>query len=282
MPDRFGAALSNDERPGVVLTVTAGGGPANDASPLTEPGPASYAAMVMCPPPIRLTDDMWCFLPRLGSDAWGVVNNINNLAILGVGVAGTIAIRDNWDSPVRNWTAEFPDRWGEGSKVIGNFGVAQYQIPVILAAYGYTVWAQDVQDHEMMMSLISAYALTGLSTTVIKGVTNTRRPTAQWNGGEYGFPSYHTASLFAISAVLDDYEGHWIGVPMYIFSGLVGWSRIDTRDHDLSDVVFGAILGYVIGQSVAGKALYGDSRVHIFPYIQPTDGSAGLMMDMSF
>ncbi len=84
-----------------------------------------------------------------------------------------------------------------------------------------------------------------------------------------------------MSAVIDEYEGHWIGVPLYILSGLVGWSRIDTRDHDLSDVVFGGVLGYVIGKSVAGRALYGDSRaVHIVPYFR--DGSAGLMFDTSF
>jgi len=65
-------------------------------------------------------------------------------------------------------------------------------------------------------------------------------------------------------------------------SGLVGWARIDTRDHDLSDVVFGSVMGYVIGKSVAGKAFYGDSRVHILPYVHPTDGSPGLLLDMKF
>jgi len=42
------------------------------------------------------------------------------------------------------------------------------------------------------------------------------------------------------------------------------------------------VMGYVIGKSVAGKALYGDSRVHILPYVHPTDGSPGLLLDMKF
>ncbi len=133
-----------------------------------------------------------------------------------------------------------------------------------------------------MNSLISAYTITGLTTVAIKGIANTKRPTDQWNGGNYGFPSYHAASMFAMAAVVDNYEGHWIGVPLYVLSGLVGWSRIDTRDHDLSDVVFGAALGYVIGQSVSGKALWGDSRVHLLPYVHPSDGSAGVLIDTSF
>jgi membrane-associated phospholipid phosphatase len=231
--------------------------------------------------PITFTDDAWCFLPRLGHDALGLVN-WNDAAILGVALGGSLAIRSELDSDVRNWTAEHPDRWGQGSKIIGDFGVAQYQIPVILGAYAYTVYAQDDYHHDMMVSLISAYTLFGLSTVSIKGIADTNRPSDTWNGGKYGFPSWHDGSMFCMAAVLDDYEGHWLGVPMYAFAGLIGFSRIDTRDHDLSDVVFGGILGYVIGKSVAGKALYGDSHVHIVPYVHPTDGSPGVMLDAKF
>ena len=233
------------------------------------------------PPPIRFTDDAWCFILRLGHDAMGLVN-WNDAAILGVALGGSLAIRSELDGPVRNWTAEHPDRWGESSRIIGNFGVAQYQVPVILGAYAYTVYAQNYYQHDMMCSLISAYTLTGLSTVVIKGIADTDRPSDQWKGGKYGFPSYHTASMFSISAVLDEYEGHLVGVPMYIFSGLIGFARIYMRDHDLSDVVFGAVMGYVIGKSVAGKALYDDSHVHILPYVHPTDGSPGIMLDARF
>jgi membrane-associated phospholipid phosphatase len=131
--------------------------------------------------------------------------------------------------------------------------------------------------------MISAYTIFGLSTLTIKGIADTKRPSNGWNGGDLGFPSWHDGSLFCMSAVIDEYEGHWIGVPLYIVSGLVGWSRIDARDHDLSDVVFGGVLGYVIGKSVAGRALYGDSRaVHILPYWHPSDGTAGVMFDTRF
>jgi hypothetical protein len=277
-------ALAAHEKPALVLPSGVGSSPTEVIAPTPDGDclndPQSIGACTD-QPPIRFADDAWCFLPRLGHDAWGLVN-WNDAAILGVALGGSLAIRSELDGSVRNWTAEHPDRWGEGTKIIGNFGVAQYQIPVILGAYVYTVYAQDAEQHDMMCSLISAYTLTGLNTLVIKGIADTSRPSDQWNGGKYGFPSYHTASLFSISAVLDDYEGHWIGVPAYLFSGLVGWARIDTRDHDLSDVVFGAVMGYVIGKSVAGKALYGDSRVHILPYVHPIDGSPGLLLDMKF
>jgi membrane-associated phospholipid phosphatase len=237
-----------------------------------------------CPcPPISFRDDAWAFIPRVGHDAWGVVNNWDNLIILGTALGGSLALRGDVDQDVRNWTGEHPDRWGEGSKIIGDFGVVQYQIPVIFAAYAFTVWHQDEYEHQMMTSLISAYTIFGLSTLTIKGIADTKRPSDTWNGGNFGFPSWHDGSLFCMAAVIDDYEGHWIGVPLYILSGLVGWSRIDTRDHDLSDVVFGGVLGYVIGKSVAGRALYGDSRaVHIVPFVHPTEGTAGVMFDATF
>jgi hypothetical protein len=233
-------------------------------------------------PQISVCNDIRGFLPRLWHDSVGVVNNWNNLAILGVSLGGALAVRSELDQSVRNYTAEHPNRWGEGTQTIGKFGQVEYQLPVIAAAYAFTVYTQNDKQHAMMTSLLSAYTITGLSDLVIKGIADTSRPTDAWNGGKYGFPSYHTSSMFAISAVLDSYEGPWVGVPMYVLSGLVGWSRIDMRDHDLSDVVFGAALGYVIGKSVSGKALFGDSRVHLLPYTHPTDGSPGLRLETTY
>jgi membrane-associated phospholipid phosphatase len=234
------------------------------------------------PPPLRFSDDAWAFLPRVAHDAWGLVN-WDDAIILGVALGGSLALRGDVDQDVRNWTAEHPDRWGHGTNLLGDFGTVQYQIPVIFGAYAFTLWEQDAWHHDMMTSLISAYTIFGVSTLAIKVTADTKRPSDGWNGGSYGFPSWHDGSLFCMSAVIDEYEGHWIGVPLYILSGLVGWSRIDARDHDLSDVVFGGVLGYVIGKSVAGRALYGDSRaVHIVPYFHPSDGSAGVMFDAKF
>ncbi len=281
-------AVLGPEAPAIVLTsgATAVSSP-GEGEPIapTADGDAVNgfgAGQVPDLPPITITDDIWCFFPRLGHDAVGLVNNWNNLTILGVALGGSLAIRAEWDGDVRNWTAEHPDRWGEGSKIIGDFGVAQYQIPFLLGGYLYTVYAQDYYHHDMMYSMISAYTLFGLTTVSIKYIADTNRPSDTWNGGKLGFPSWHDGSMFCMAAVLDDYEGHWVGVPLYALAGLIGFSRIDTRDHDLSDVVFGGVLGYVIGKSVSGKALFGDSRVHLLPYVHPTEGAAGVMLDCQF
>lgn len=228
-----------------------------------------------------LRDDFHDFWPMLWDDAKGVAN-WNNALILSAAAGASILIRQDLDGEVRKTTAAHPDRWGKGSMFLGHMGEVQYQVPVLLAVYGYSLHAQDCELHEFSSALISAYTITGLSTLAIKGVVNTDRPSDEWNNGEFGFPSFHTASSFAIAAVVDDYYGPEAGIPAYLTAGLIGWSRIDERDHDLSDVVFGAALGYVIGKSVAGKHRDGDSRVRLLPYVHPTDGSSGLMLEWPF
>ena len=232
-------------------------------------------------PPYNFKQDVRAFLPLLRDDAHALAN-WNNVAFLGTAAAAAIALRQGADDQVREDTASNPKRWGSGSEFLGRLGDAKYQVPVLLALYGYTLHHDDAELHHFTSSLFSAYTLTGLSTVAIKGIVNSDRPSDDWNDGQFGFPSFHTSSSFAIAAVIDEYHGPRVGVPAYVLAGLISWSRIDERDHDLSDVVFGAALGYVIGKAVSGRHLYGDSRVRILPFMHPTEGSAGLMLECPF
>ena len=233
------------------------------------------------PPLLTWNQDRKRIFSRLKQDARGVVNR-KNAVILGAVLGGAIAIRQDIDKEIRDNTARHPERWGQFSNYLGELGEVQVQIPVLLSVYGYSLYQQDEELHDLSGSLISAFTIAGLSSLSIKGIANTDRPTDRWNGGQFGFPSYHTASSFAMAAVIDEYYGHRAGLPAYTVAGLIGWSRIDERDHDLSDIVFGAALGYVIGKSVAKNHLCKDSRVNIFPYTHPTDGSSGVMLDIPY
>jgi hypothetical protein len=233
------------------------------------------------PPRYSFRDDAAGFLPMLYDDARGVAN-WNNAAILGGALAASIAIRQDLDGQVRGNTARHPDRWGEGSKTLGRFGEVQYHLPVLFTLYGLSVHRSDDELHDFSTALISAYTINGLSTLAVKGIANTDRPSDVWNGGMFGFPSFHASSTFSMAAVIDEYYGPRAGLPAYALAGLVSWSRIDERDHDLSDVVFGAAMGYVIGHAVAGRHLRCDSRVRLLPYVHPTEGASGLLVDLSF
>jgi hypothetical protein len=221
-------------------------------------------------------------LPTLWSDAKGVLNWNNALILTAAGGAAYAMREEGGDLEVREWVADHPNRWGNGGKFLGKLGDAEYQVPVLLGVYGYSLWSQDEDLHEVMGSVLSAVTITGLSVTALKLATNTDRPSTNWANGHYGFPSYHTASTFAIAAILDEYYGCKVGLPAYLLAGAVGFSRLDEQDHDLSDVFFGGALGFVVGKAVAGRHLCGNSKIQLIPYFHPTDGSPGVGGEVKF
>ncbi|HTI49666.1 MAG TPA: phosphatase PAP2 family protein, partial [Planctomycetaceae bacterium] len=80
----------------------------------------------------------------------------------------------------------------------------------------------------------------------------------------------------------DEYYGWPVGLPCYVLAGLVGWSRIDQREHDLSDVVFGSILGFVIGKSVAAAHMDGVTGCQVTPYYDPATHALGATFHKRF
>lgn len=244
--------------------------------PLSEV-PAEFDSQEFC-----VACDLQQALPTLWCDTKELVN-WNNALILTVAGGVAIGIRESdLDQRVRDEVAEHPSRWGDGSRILGYIGDVEYQAPVMLGLYGYSVWAQDEELHDLMGSVISASVITGVSTVTLKLITNTDRPSDKFSNGHYGFPSYHTSSTFAIAAVLDEYYGCQVGLPAYALAAAVGFSRIDQQAHDLSDVVFGSVLGVVIGKTVAARHLRGGSRLQVSPYIHPTDGTPGIAWEAKF
>ncbi len=208
---------------------------------------------------------------------------LSNAIILGTAAGGSVAIRDNLDQRVRAETAEHPLRWGQGSVVLRQFGEFTLQVPTLAGIYALSLWVGDEYClHEFSKAAISAYSISAMYTVAIKGITNTQRPTTQFEHGHYGFPSYHASSTFCIAGVIDEYYGWKAGVPAYVMAGLVSWSRIDQREHDLSDVVFGAVLGVVIGKTIAAAHLERYSNLRVTPYYDPNNNATGVSAEVRY
>ncbi len=221
-------------------------------------------------------------LPRMLWDDNLSLYNWRNAIILGVAGGGAVAVRDNLDQPVRNYTAEHPLRWGEGSVVLRQFGEYTVQVPALATVYAVSLWTDDDKLHEFSKAVISAYSLSAMYTVALKGITNTSRPTTEFENGHYGFPSYHASSTFSIAAVVDEYYGWQVALPVYTLAGLVGWSRIDQREHDLSDVLFGSVLGFVVGKTVAAAHLDKYSNFRVTPYYDAINHGGGVTVEKKF
>ncbi len=226
-------------------------------------------------------EDRRDLLPMLARDANSLLN-WQDLTILGAALGGSIAIRQDTDDEVREYVYEHPERWGNATHTLGVLGDVKYQVPVLLGVYGYSLHSEDEELHALSKAMISAFTITGLTTLTVKVIADTDRPSREWNDGRFGFPSYHVGSSFAIAAVLEEYQGFQNALPVYALAGLIGWSRIDERDHDLSDVVFGSALGYVIGKAVARQHRKEESAFRLVPYSHPTDPATGLAAEWRY
>lgn len=87
-------------------------------------------------------------------------------------------------------------------------------------------------------------ALAGVSTIgltyALKYLVKKERPDGSDN---HSFPSMHTSVSFAGAAFIQRRYGWKWGVPAYVVSTYVGWSRVYGQKHDWWDVAAGAAIG---------------------------------------
>jgi len=226
-------------------------------------------------------EDLGDFIPRLTHDARGIFRE-DHVWLLGLTLAGSIGIHQGVDQAIRRDTARHESRWGKASQFLGTLGEPQVQVPLIVGLYALSLNGSDPKFRDFSTNVASATALNGLATVLVKVIANTSRPSTRWNSGRWGFPSWHISNTVAIAAIADDYYGHHIGVPLYVLTGLIGWSRIDERDHDLSDIVFGAALGFVVGRAVTIQNPPPNRRFTVSPWFEPGDGTSGLLVEARF
>lgn len=107
--------------------------------------------------------------------------------------------------------------------------------------------------------LSKSLLLTWGSVWTLKLLVDADRP----SGGDYAFPSGHTATAFAMAPVLTKHFGWKVGLPVYTLATATAFSRLEEGKHRMADVLVGAALGLVIGSEVTSEGGLRAVREHV-------------------
>lgn len=250
--------------------------PVVEAAPQITPyamAPLSTESDPLAMPVFSLKQDLKNTPRWLWEDAKRVYTSPLALGLLMTAGGASIALHQHVDWTINNKFRDSrtcKEAWGDTADIVGHpvlhLGIAGAWY---LAGYEF----KDLKTYNVGKNMISALLITDLSTLALKGAAaGTEGP----KGQHFSWPSGHTSSTFAMASVLHQAYGPVVGVPMYALAGWVGFERLDDRKHMFSDVIFGGVLGLVIGHSVASGHLPQIAGGHIIPYADPIDGSAGI------
>ncbi|HZT60889.1 MAG TPA: phosphatase PAP2 family protein [Pyrinomonadaceae bacterium] len=163
----------------------------------------------------------------------------------------------------------------------------------IAAAFYFVGRAKD-DARARETGLLGAEALvdSGIVVTALKSVARRQRPTTDNASGEFfsggtSFPSGHSISAWSLAAVVaGEYGQHRpaLRFTIYGLAAAVSLSRYGGRNHFLSDVLVGSVIGYGTGRYVYLKrhdpTLDGEKKPSVlhskyFPAIAPRFGGDG-------
>ncbi len=187
-----------------------------------------------------------------------------NVVIFAVGSAATLAALA-LDHPVQEYFAR-ANRLGD-FRIAGNFwgtgipgtvlGVGTVSIGLILSR------RHEIDAGEAHLEgLVANAAYTGL----MKLAVDRPRP----NSGRLSFPSGHTSTAFVTAGSLMDMYGISAGAPALALGMLTAASRLASNVHWLSDTVFGAALGLIVGHAYTRHHLTAGTspRVTLIPFFE--------------
>lgn len=234
-------------------------------------------------PPLCFWTDVRTSPTWLSQDLAALIS-IENAIFLSAAGGGAILLRNNVDAQVQQSVAQHGGYWGGTSRWLNRAGESVVHVPLLAGMYWYSLYAQDDDLHELALTLVASYKFTAISTLVLQYATDTRH--GHYGGltmlTDSGFPSMPAATSFALAAVLDEKYGWRAGIPAYVGAGLIGWAGIDQQQHHVSDVVFGAALGFVIGKSIGALHYRPDARFKLVPFVDTPTGSQGLQFVQQF
>lgn len=169
-----------------------------------------------------------------------------NLVILGAGTGATLGALFWLDDRIVRFYAG-QNRMG-GADWVGNhiLGTGAVGATLGVGAVVYGIGAQRPHELESGEAHLEGLLGTFAYTSALKFSVRRQRP---GDGNRQSFPSGHTSTMFSSAANLLDFYGPIAGVPAFALGVYTGMCRLNSNAHHLSDVLFGATLGYIVGHA---------------------------------
>jgi membrane-associated phospholipid phosphatase len=197
----------------------------------------------------------------------------SNLKPLLIGAAAT-GVAATVDDEVHGY---FEDRnHSTAAASIGSYMGRPY---VLLPAVGGLLvaghYSGDDRFRSYTYALAQAYTLDLALTGAIKVAVRRERPDGSNNRA---FPSGHASDYFTIATVTYRYYGRTAGIIGYAVASYVAFSRVARDVHWTSDVVAGAALGYIVGNTVSRRTgvVRRSRRITLLPAIDPSRKAVGI------
>lgn len=149
-------------------------------------------------------------------------------------------------------------------------GYPGYLLTAMAATYVAGGFFDAEQAREIGLLGFEALSLAGIQTLTLKfSVRRIRPDSTDLNA----FPSGHASASFALAATAASKWGWRAGVPAFLTAGFVGYTRLESNKHYLSDVLFGAGLGIASGRAVfkVRRRAHPD-RYAVAPFVFPGGG----------
>lgn len=214
----------------IVLVILAAGSAGAD-QPWRSPDPDTSLAHF----PAKLVADIpHLFIPEnivpfvVGGTAtavdWAVLDGQNQLA----------SDLQKWNTPALfDFGNFYGEGWVEGGGALGGWGLGAL--------------TEDPKLQEFGRDAVESLVTSTVVVTGLKAAVGRERP----NGADnHSFPSGHAITAFCFAPVVQKYWGWEAGVPAYLLASVTALARVEGYHHYLSDVLAGATLGIVIGNSV--------------------------------
>lgn len=179
------------------------------------------------------------------------------------------ALISHYDEKIQIYSQDHKSSFATNASkyVFEPFGSGIYPISAIVLLYAEGVIWKNQKSKKVAMNATKSFIIATSFAQIAKYAFTRQRPLVgpadahKWEmgGGNASFFSGHTTTAFSIATVFaDEYKSTvWVPILAYTLAAGTGISRIYDNKHWASDVLTGALCGYLVGKLVVNQNNWG-------------------------